>query len=601
MPQNASRIILFFFLFWGNTLLFGQESSFEAFQNQWEELADEDKIPFLNEHFTAIPNTEKETFLSQAIFIAKDRKLVKEEGKLHMQMGINWYFLGDYPKALEHYQLALSLQESINDELGMGKTYNELAVFVRKQKDFAKSEEYLDLAFELCSAHKDYGCLSTNYNNRGALYADLGDWGKAEESYLKALENCQQIADTLGLGYVYGSLAEIASQGEQYSKAIQLLQQSTEYKRMSNDLFGVAINTTNTGELFFKQKKYRKAIQYFTESTQSTVVVDLQSWNHRYVSKCYAALGQTQKALDFLSRSYELKDSLISSKRIAELAEMETKYETEKKEQKIALQELDLKNQAEKFRTQMFSLGGISLALLLAGLLGFFLYRQKQVSFLQEKEMAFQQELLQNTLVVQEQEQKRIAKDLHDGIGQQLIGLKMAWQSFFTGVQSKIPEATSEVNQIKNILEETTVEVRSISHQMMPRALQELGLLAALADLIDKSFPKKSIQCEFDHHGIKDRFSENIEIQSYRVVQELLSNILKHAQATEVAVQIYKTKQQLVIIVEDNGIGFDTQNQKSKGHGLLNITSRLISINGEIDVESKVGKGTLNTIKIQLP
>ena len=600
MPLHNSSFLLFIFLFLGNHALLGQNLSFEAFQEQWEAIEDEHKISFLNKHLTAIPNAEKETFLNEAIFIAKDRKLAKAEGTLHMRLGINWYLLGDYPKALEHYQSALSLQESINDQSGMGKTYNELAVFVKKQKDFAKAEEYLDLALELCMASKDFGCVATNHNNRGALYADQGNWEQAEKSYLKARDACQQIADTLGLGYAYASLAEVASQGKEYAKAIQLLELSTEYKRLSNDLFGVAINTTNTGELFFKQKDFRKAIQYFEESTKATVVVDLQAWNHRYVSKCYAELGQTQKALDFLGRSYELKDSLISSKRIADLAEMETKYETEKKEQKILLQELELNNQAEKFRIQMFSLGGISLALLFAGLLGFFLYRQRQTSFLQEKEMAFQQELLQNTLEVQEQEQKRIAKDLHDGIGQQLIGLKMAWQNFFTGVQSKIPEATQEVNQLKTILEETTAEVRSISHQMMPRALQELGLLAALEDLVDKSFPGNKIQCEFDHHGIKERFPENVEIQMYRVVQELLSNILKHAEATEVGIQIYKTKNQLVAIVEDNGIGFNTEKEESQGHGMLNITSRLRSINGTIDVESKVGKGTLNTLKIQL-
>ncbi|NQX98436.1 MAG: sensor histidine kinase [Flavobacteriales bacterium] len=228
---------------------------------------------------------------------------------------------------------------------------------------------------------------------------------------------------------------------------------------------------------------------------------------------------------------------------------------------------------------------------MLAG--GFLFYRakQKQQSNLAKIRIEEQQKGLAAVIQIQEEERKRIAKDLHDGIIQQLSGLKLGLQKIFTNKETK------KTNKVIKILDDSAQELRELSQKMMPRSLSELGLIPALEDMLDNSLGNTSINFQFEHFGITERFKENVEIAIYRVAQELINNVIKHSKANKVNVQLFKTNNNIILMVEDNGTGLNTSAQK-KGIGLMNIASRLDTINGNLNFEPSPKSGTLATVKI---
>ncbi len=133
----------------------------------------------------------------------------------------------------------------------------------------------------------------------------------------------------------------------------------------------------------------------------------------------------------------------------------------------------------------------------------------------------------------------------------------------------------------------------------MPRDLREFGLIEAIEELTQKTFNPLEIDCEFEHFKIQKWYNEHIEVSIYRIVQELVNNILKHANATKVHIQLFQNNSKLILIVEDNGHGFD-ESTSAEGHGLLNIRSRLSTVNGEVNFEPSPSSGSIATVRIQL-
>jgi signal transduction histidine kinase len=196
-----------------------------------------------------------------------------------------------------------------------------------------------------------------------------------------------------------------------------------------------------------------------------------------------------------------------------------------------------------------------------------------------------------------EKERQRIAKDLHDSVGQQMSGLKLAWSNL---IQSKEPIQNQKENlgKLSAVLEDAASEVRDISHQMMPKVLTEFGLGPAIQEMLDKSLQLTNLKYEFEQFNINERFDSRIEVSLYRICQELVNNVIKHSSATLLAVQLFKNQNHLILIVEDNGSGIASQ--ISDGHGILNIKSRLNTINGEVNYEPGHQAGTTATVRIHL-
>ena len=508
-----------------------------------EQLRIENRWPSISTQLNQLHRDEKKEKLEYIIQISESQKWLNVHAKAEQALGLFFYTAGSYADALNHYLNALTLFEELNDQSEQGATYHFLATLSKKQKDYKRAHQFLDKTLELCTQIKDTACISTVFDNRGLIYAEQKDFKKAKEYYLITLDLRKRLKDTIGLGYVYSNLAEVASNEQAYEVAENYLLESNVYKSMSSDRFGQGVNFTNLGELYFRQKKYHRAANFFQESlliSKELGIPDLSQWNYRFLSRCFSALGDTEQAFHFLNQSHQLKDSLLTVEKLSQITEMETKFDTERKEQKIKLQQLELENQRHRNRNQLMMAIGIGTILILGFLTFFMNFRNRQKNKMQKAQISYQQQLLSATIETQEKERLRISKDLHDGIGQLLSGLKMAWHQLEKTIKIYLPEQSKQLGELSHVLGDAADEVRSISHQMMPKSLLEYGLLAAVEDLLDKTFKNIPIQCDFDQHEMEGRFSQNIELSTYRILQELINNIIKHAQASEVSIQFIK-------------------------------------------------------------
>lgn len=205
-----------------------------------------------------------------------------------------------------------------------------------------------------------------------------------------------------------------------------------------------------------------------------------------------------------------------------------------------------------------------------------------------------QQELAaQAVLEAEEDERQRIARDLHDGVGQMMSATKMNLSSFESEINFENKEQQRSFEKIISLVDESCREIRSVSHNMMPNSLLKNNLAAAVRDFIDK-LDKKKLEIQLYTEGLDEKLDSNIEVVLYRVIQECVNNVIRHAGATTLDISITKEKDGISATIEDNGKGFDTKGTENfEGIGLKNIRTRVEYLKGTVDFDSSPGRGTL--------
>jgi len=206
------------------------------------------------------------------------------------------------------------------------------------------------------------------------------------------------------------------------------------------------------------------------------------------------------------------------------------------------------------------------------------------------------EELSRRLVQIQEEERRVIAQELHDEIGQMLTGLKLLIETGATQPE-KLKDARSLINDLIG-------QVRQMSLDLRPAMLDDLGLLPALAWLINRYTHQTGIKVEFIHSGLENRrFSDEIEITAYRVVQESLTNVARYAQVETANLHIWTTPTDLMVQISDRGIGFDFENtiKHKEGRGLLGMRERVNFVGGNLFIESKPNQGTTIIAKLTLP
>ena len=313
------------------------------------------------------------------------------------------------------------------------------------------------------------------------------------------------------------------------------------------------------------------------------------------MANAHEKLGNHQQALGWFKKFMVLDDSLFQADNVKNLADVETKYQTEKKEKEL----IEQREQNFRQQTWLIALVVSILVLVVFGYLFYNRYRLRQKAILDAAIIKEQQLGLNAVIEAQEAERKRIAKDLHDGIAQELVALKLGFHVLQNKLEKVAPAEAQTLNELSEQLNESCTEVRNISHIMMPPTLEQHGLVPSLQMLLRNSLEHVGLQAEFEHFNLPDRLEEKTELGLYRIAQELLNNILKHAQANKVVVQLYQAGSNLIMRIEDNGKSFDFDEARRKGSmGLLNILSRVSTLGGTYTSEQGAEFGTVSTIRV---
>jgi two-component system, NarL family, sensor kinase len=517
-------------------------------------------------------------------------------GTAHMSMGhfqeyLDYHLLAE--KKAKEYSLLLSFPQI---------PYN-IGSALLQMGETEKSYPYYLKSIELCKESHNDTYLAVSYYNfalalhEGKKYDTAIYYQQLGLDVAKKIHYDQFIAMSLAdLGENYCAL-------KQYSKGLSLAEEAINVATNSNYIIGELSGYAALYKNYLGLKDYKKALQFGEKSMKIIQEQELSAdyrGEYSSMAELYAAVGNHKKAYEFQLMYEKLNDSISNDNVKIKIHQIETQYQNEKKETTIKLQETTIKQK----NTLNILFGSIAAAILGLSLFGFKNYKQKQ-NIQQQKisELETQQQLTATEAVLkgEEQERTRLAKDLHDGLGGMLSGIKYSFNTM-KGNMVMTPDNAQAFERSMDMLDSSIKEMRRVAHNMMPEALVKFGLDTALKDFCNEIQQSGALQISYQSIGLENAvIDQTVGITIYRIVQELINNTMKHAMAKTAIVQVTKSNNQLSVTVEDDGKGFDTAIINNPvGMGWSNITNRVEFLKGKLDVDSQNGKGTSVHIEINM-
>ena len=536
---------------------------------------------------------------TEGLALAKKNSDAGIEGELEREIGEAWYFKGKYDVAANYFYQSISTLEKTSYKVQLANSYNSLARLYRKTRDLNRSLENYDKSMAIFRSLNDSGGISMIYNESGVVFEYAGDYNKAIERYSASLKIDQKRNYLVGICYALSNLAGVYTLQNKFSEAENYLQQTLTIRKKLKDTFALALSYSDLGSTYSSEGNYEKAKACVDSSNliaDKMGYPELKRNNYEVLSEIAAKQGNYKLALDYFQKRTQLQDSIFSIEKTNQIEELNTRYETEKKERMIH-------EQQSKLVRQKIIIGSVIALVILAGLLGYTQYRRyqwKQEAKMKATVLKQQEEATKAVIEAEEAERQRIAKDLHDGVGQMMSAAKMNLSAYEANVFFKDEEEKINFEKIISLVDESCKEVRAVSHNMMPNALLKNSLASAIREFIDK-LDQKKLQVHLYTEGLEERLDSNVETVLYRVIQECVNNVIKHADANTLDISIIKEANEITATVEDNGKGFDTADkEKFDGMGLKNIRTRVEYLRGTVDFDSSPGKGTLVALHVPL-
>lgn len=474
--------------------------------------------------------------------------------------------LNQYEQAIASFRNCVKLieEQQMIRLKSTGVIYNNMASCFGALSKLDSAKKYAQLGIRFSAANGDFSGQANGYFILGTAFEKEGDLAGAMDNFQLAQPLREKTGDPY---YIVSDLAEIASL----------------YSRMGMPDKGI--------------EAANKAIKLATENNIEAKLPMI----YTALAANYEKQGAFEEAAKIYKKLNDLKDSIYTDANPKALAEMQARYETEKKEQQILLQRSQLDLQQSELVRKNITLIAIAVLVALATLLVYSMYRRyrlKQKAMIQAEILRHQELATKAVLEAEERERQRIAKDLHDGVGQIMSAAKMNLSSFEHELQFGSPEQQQKFQRIISLVDESCKEVRSVSHNMMPNALLKSGLAAAIREFTDK-IDDKVLRVNLYAEGLDQRLDTNLETVLYRVVQECVNNVLKHSGASHLDISLIRDTDGISATIEDNGRGFDAADpHKKEGLGLKNIRTRVEYLKGTVEFNSRPGKGTLVAIHV---
>ena len=527
------------------------------------------------------------------------------------------------------------------DKVLLGRTFNQRGNYFKLISNHDSAVFYYLNAKNLFEEAKNYTKFTVAITNLSNEYFVLKNYEKAKATGEQALQYAKLYNQSLVCN-VLGKLGNIALEQHDYKQAEQYYKQSIEEGIKINNLYSNLGIMSNLVVCYSYEKKYTKMLelanktyalavefespeniqyalkslasaQYFNEQYEKAKATIQQELNYSIDNKIsndfheeYILLADIAIAQHDFSAADSLRTIADSIQQIYvndeignNTMDLEAKYETQKKQAQIVA--LEKQKQARNFWIY-----GLLFVLITGSIIGFFIYRflnQKKIITEQQLKRQLQEKELEATkiiLKVQEEERGRVAKDLHDGLGGMLSGIKLNLSAMKGNVILQEQDAFLYSKSIEQ-LDSAISEMRRVAHNMMPETLLKFGLLQAVEDYCESINDSNLIHITFKNFGLDERIESSTEVILYRIIQELVNNAIKHSKAQHLFIQLIKNDSQLTLTVEDNGIGFDIKEiQQLKGFGINSIQSRVDYLNGNLEIDTSKNIGTTFNITIPL-
>jgi two-component system NarL family sensor kinase len=595
-------------------------------------------------------------FANKELELATKTKREADIAQSESDIGSIYNRKSSFDTALIHYNKALIIREKLKQDVKVAGIYTNIATVLMRQSKF---EEALAINFKSLKIFEKVGDevkQAISLGNIGNLYYELEQNKPAEQFYRKSLalarktNHLMTIGNDLvnigGLKFEYGVQFDKLVNAQELDSALIYFSEAETVLTTINATYNLAAVYNNIGRIYTIKQNHKKALDYYEKALKAREVLEDKygiGLSYINLAETERLLGNNTKCIDYLikasdiflslknylnlkqayaklAEAYELKkdypaslkyyqlfasykDSIYNEDNAKQMAEMQTKYDVEKKDLELAKNKAEIETKEKQAYIKNIIIIAIVVLMLLAAITGFLFYRKKQIEQQAklDAEIASQKEIRTKAILeAEEKERRRIAQDLHDGVGQLLSAAKLNLSNLDSKITAQTEEQKLAMQNALSLVDDSVKEVRAVSHNMMPNTLIKLGLASAVREFITKLGNAPTLKVDLEIVGLDTRLDNQVETVLYRVIQEIVNNIIKHAKASQISMQLIRHETELNIMIEDNGVGFDTnQLDDFEGIGLKGIQTRIEFLNGSVHFDSSIGRGT--TVIIDIP
>lgn len=518
-------------------------------------------------------------------------------GAIHLRQG-------DYNKTISTLTESARYFEKSKDSLNAAKCYSNMASAFAELELFPKAIEYSEKALQIFKHLNQTHFTIITLPNLATQYYKNGDTLRAIDYNDQAERLANEIGDKRSLSIIYNNLGDLYLDKDS-EKAKTYLEKTIQLKNELNLRSGIEVAQSNLGYIHLKKGNYNAAISNF-KAAASKIKGKQLVFVYNNLRDAYKGSGNMKMALEYAEKSSKLNDSILSSESQKNFLEIQTKYETEKKEHEILQLKTDnLTANYKRKQNRNLLIGSLS-ALALTLILIYVLQKNaKRKRIIMEQDLTIQEQAFHQLLKsqelegidaiinAQEIERSKMAADLHDNLGSKVATLKLYLESY-----DDQNDFAKFYDKLKKLMNDTYDEIRKISKNKNFGAEINKGLIPSTKLIAKQISESKKIDISVNNIDVNKRIENTLEIQIFRIIQELLTNIIKHSNASEANIQFSEQGSTLTIMVEDNGKGFNLNTSKS-GIGLTNVEKRIEKMNGEIVIDTSEGNGT--TIILNIP
>ncbi len=550
-------------------------------------------------HVTKKTNLSQKLY-QQAIELLKNSEADSILTRAHNGLGICYLKKSEYSSALEHFFTALRLAEKNNDANAKAGALANIGELYQLKGDISSAKKYISRAMEVSKSQNNILAYLDAAQTMANIYGMNNQFDSAMAIDRRGIAAADSIGSSKIKSAFYNNLGNCYLYSNRPDSARFYFTQCLAMDSANGLAHFMVDNYLTLGQLSLKQNQHDEAKRYLHSAIKLSDSIHenqfkAQAW--KILSTIYKNENNLTLALQAKDSASVVKDRMINEKSENKIAELQELYEAEKKEQTIAMQQLKLSRQ------QLLLTGSFILlaSLLMSAWLLYRKYKAKKEKELQIAIMIQREKATIDILQAEDQERRRIAAELHDGVGQAMLAAWINLQAMEPQLSALKDDEKRSFTKAVEMVGEGCKEVREVSHALMPGAILNKGLVQAVKDFL-KQIDEKIIKIRFDAN--LDKSPDDVTASLlYRIIQECVNNTLKHASASELDITIDDTADGISIQIEDNGKGFDVgqtigNNEFSAGLGLQNIKHRVAYMQGSVEWDSSPGNGTVVTILV---
>ncbi|PKP23620.1 MAG: hypothetical protein CVU06_07340 [Bacteroidetes bacterium HGW-Bacteroidetes-22] len=540
-------------------------------------------------------------YYNEALSIAEKIELYSELANINNNLGVIYNEIGNYKTAYIHFVEALNYYDLADIKDKKVGTLNNIGLVYINLKNYEKALTYFDEALNSFAKPKDSILIVSVMNNIALCYISENKPGLALDYLDRAIDMSEDINNQYGLCISHQIMGNLYAGIDETEKALKAYTTSVEIASGANLTYQRAISRLGIARLLLKQNKTDEAfkvtieIMGYVKELKSLV---LETELHQVLSAIYEKKKDYKSSLIHLQDHIKSQQELVNQTVIHQIYDVELKYLNQ--QNKMQQLELEKKELTISKKNNLLLFISLIFVLLLSGLYLLYLnHHHRQKVKLQKTIIELTEKKTHAVLEAEIQERKRIGQELHDSLGH-LLSLTGLHASAMYKRQDITEEKRKELHDsLMKIIDDAFEEVRNISHNLAPYLLSERGLKGALKSIADRVNQSARLTMNYDTYGLTEKLDSLIENTLYRTIQEIVNNTIKHADATSLFIQITEGNNEITLIAEDNGKGFNSKDtNKQTGFGLSHMKSRIENLNGTMYIDSNINRGTIISIFI---